>query len=148
MDGNILLDLLAARVRGGRRFTSGPLVCLLTCSWVLVNIQGALTWKKNRLGSRTKVPSSLKKLELVIFQKQLANLPLQCKCNRCNWLPCISFAAPLCLAFCGRGRWCSICVYLTAQKWQMMARAKRRLHLNTVQVNGVDGWMLNHCQWN
>lgn len=45
MDGNILHDLLAARVRAGRRFSSGPLACLLTCSWVLVNIQGALTWK-------------------------------------------------------------------------------------------------------
>lgn len=30
----------------------------------------------------------------------------------------------------------------------MMARAKRRLHLNTVQVNGVDGGILNHCQEN
>lgn len=43
MDGNSLHDLLAVRVSVGRRFSSGPLACLLTCSWVLVNIQGALT---------------------------------------------------------------------------------------------------------
>lgn len=43
MDGNFLHDLLAASVRAGRRLSSGPLACLLTCSWVLVNIQGALT---------------------------------------------------------------------------------------------------------
>lgn len=45
MDGNFLHDLLAASVRAGRSLSSGPLACLLTCSWVLVNIQGALTWK-------------------------------------------------------------------------------------------------------
>ena len=28
----------------------------------------------------------------------------------------------------------------------MMAGAKRRLHLNTAQVNGVDVGLLNHCQ--
>lgn len=55
-------------------------------SWILVNIQGALTWK-NRLGSRTKVPISPKKLEVVIFQEQLANLPRPCKCNKCSRLP-------------------------------------------------------------
>lgn len=43
MDGNFLHDLLAASVRAGRRLSSGPMACLLTCSWVLVNIQGALT---------------------------------------------------------------------------------------------------------
>lgn len=147
MDGNFLHDLLAASVRAGRGLSSGPLAFLLTCSWVLVNIQGALTWKAV-FGSRTKVPSSPKKLEVVIFQERLANLPRPCKCNRCSWLPCFCCGAPLCFAVTGPGRLGPICVYLTAQKWQMMARAKRRLHLNTAQVNGVDGWMLNHCQGN
>lgn len=43
MDGYFLHDLLAATVRVGRMLSSGPLACVLTCSWVLVNIQGALT---------------------------------------------------------------------------------------------------------
>lgn len=51
----------------------GPLACRLTCSWVLVNIQRALTWK-NRLGSGIKVPSSPKKLGAVIFQQKLTHL--------------------------------------------------------------------------
>lgn len=43
MDGNFLHDLLATSVRAGPRLSSGPLACLLICSRVLVNIQGALT---------------------------------------------------------------------------------------------------------
>ena len=43
MDDHFLHGLLAAGVRAGLRLSSGPLACLLTCSWVLVNIQGALT---------------------------------------------------------------------------------------------------------
>lgn len=43
MDGNILHNLGATSVKAGRRLSSDPLACLLTCSWVLVNIQGALT---------------------------------------------------------------------------------------------------------
>lgn len=71
MDGHSLLGSLVLE-QGG--LSSPPLACLLTCSWVLVNIQG--------LGSRTQVPSSPKKLEVVIFQEQLANLPRPCKCKR------------------------------------------------------------------
>lgn len=84
MDDHILHELPVQEQDAG--IPPVPWTCLLTCSWVLVNIQGALTWK-NRLGSTTKVPISPKKLEVVIFQEQLTNLPRPCKCNKCSRLP-------------------------------------------------------------
>ncbi|CAL8293984.1 unnamed protein product [Boreogadus saida] len=45
MDGNLLHELLAASERVRWLSSPVPMFCMLTCSWVLVNIQGALTCK-------------------------------------------------------------------------------------------------------
>lgn len=138
------------------RGTSGllcSLACMLTCPWFLFNSHEAMTRnkaeretqtkkgrKKNGLGSRTRVPSSPKKLGAVIIQRRLNVMDAYGSVLHPD-----SAYLPARVRTKGHGWKCPILPCLTGQKWRMAAIAERRLRLNTVQGNEGEYFPDNDC---